>query len=79
MIFLIGGPPRVGKSRISNEIRQKHAMSVVSTDTLCAVLEKVLNPEAAPDLFVFDKFNRMHYFLRIKPIKSGHARSETMF
>ncbi len=39
MIFLLGGPPRVGKSIISSKIRQKHAVSVVSTDTLGAVLE----------------------------------------
>jgi len=57
MIFLLGGPPRVGKSKISSEIRQKHAVSVVSTDTLGAVLEKVLSPESAPDLFVFGKLN----------------------
>ena len=57
MIFLLGGPPRVGKSIISSEIRQKHAVSVVSTDTLGAVLENVLSPESAPDLFVFGKFN----------------------
>jgi 2-phosphoglycerate kinase len=43
MIFLLGGPPRVGKSIISSEIRQKHAVSVVSTDTLGAVLENVLS------------------------------------
>ena len=59
MIFLIGGPPRVGKSIISSEIRQKHAVSVVSTDTLGAVLENVLSPDTAPDLFVFGKFNEM--------------------
>jgi 2-phosphoglycerate kinase len=59
MIYLIGGPPRVGKSRISSEIRQKHAVSVVSTDTLGAVLESVLSPEAAPDLFVFGKVSEM--------------------
>ena len=59
MIFLLGGPPRVGKSIISSEIRQKHAVSVVSTDTLGAVLENVLSPDTAPDLFVFGKFNEM--------------------
>jgi 2-phosphoglycerate kinase len=59
MFFLLGGPPRVGKSIISREIQREHAMSVVSTDTLGAVLENVLSPEAAPDLFVFDKFNEM--------------------
>jgi len=68
MIFLIGGPPRVGKSIISSEIRQKHAVSVVSTDTLGAVLENVLSPEAAPDLFVFGRFHDMPMAERVKLI-----------
>ena len=66
MIFLLGGPPRVGKSIISSEIRQKHAVSVVSTDTLGAVLENVLSPEAAPDLFVFGKFTENAMVERVK-------------
>ena len=66
MIFLLGGPPRVGKSIIANEIRQKHAVSVVSTDTLGAVLENVLSPEAAPDFFVFARFNEMPMAERLK-------------
>ena len=35
MIFLIGGPPRVGKTTISSEIRQRYAISVVAG---CAIL-----------------------------------------
>jgi 2-phosphoglycerate kinase len=66
VIFLLGGPPRVGKSIISSEIRQKHAVSVVSTDTLGAVLENVLSPEVAPDLFVFGKFDEMPMDERVK-------------
>ena len=66
MIFLLGGPPRVGKSIISSEIRQKHAVSVVSTDTLGAVLENLLSPETAPDLFAFAKFNEMPMAERVK-------------
>ena len=66
MIFLLGGAPRVGKSIISSEIRQKHAVSVVSTDTLGAVLENALSPEAAPDLFVFSRFNAMPVAGRVK-------------
>ena len=73
MIFLIGGPPRVGKSIISNEIRQKHAVSVVSTDTLGAVLENVLSPELAPDLFAFGKFNKMPMAERVKLIMTDPA------
>jgi 2-phosphoglycerate kinase len=68
MIFLLGGPPRVGKSIISNEIRRKHAVSVVSTDTLSAVLENVMSPESAPDLFVFCRFNKMPMAERVKLI-----------
>jgi 2-phosphoglycerate kinase len=73
MIFLLGGPPRVGKSIISNEIRQKYAVSVVSTDTLGAVLENVLSPETVPDLFVFDKFNKMPMAKRVKLITKEPA------
>ena len=73
MIFLLGGPPRVGKSIIANEIRQKHAVSVVSTDSLGAVLENVLSPEVAPDLFVFDKFNKMPMTERVKLITKDPA------
>ena len=66
MIFLLGGAPRVGKSIISSEIRQKHAVSVVSTDTLGAVLENALSPESTPDLFVFSRFNEMPAADRVK-------------
>ena len=59
MIFLLGGAPRVGKSIIAAEIRRRYALSVVSTDTLGAVLEHVLSPETAPDLFLFARFNEM--------------------
>jgi 2-phosphoglycerate kinase len=59
VIFLLGGPPRVGKSIVSREIRQKYPVSVVSTDSLCAVLESVLSPEEEPDLFVLRRFREM--------------------
>ena len=59
---------RVGKSIISSEIRQKHAVSVVSTDTLGAVLENVLSPDTAPDLFAFGKFTEMSMSGRAKLI-----------
>jgi 2-phosphoglycerate kinase len=73
MIFLLGGPPRVGKSIIAGEIRRKRALSAVSTDTLGAVLESVLSPKAAPDLFVFDKFNKMPMTERIELITRDPA------
>jgi 2-phosphoglycerate kinase len=74
MIFLLGGPPRVGKSIIADKIRQKHAVSVVSTDTLGAVLESVLSPEAAPDLFVFGKFNELPMAERVKLMMKNPAK-----
>ncbi len=49
----------MGKSRIASAIRQQHAVSVVSTDTLGAVLEEMLSPEVVPDLFVFGRFHEM--------------------
>jgi 2-phosphoglycerate kinase len=73
MIFLIGGPPRVGKSILSGVIQQKRAVSVVSTDTLGAVLENVLSPEAAPELFVFGKFHEMPMAERVKLIMKDPA------
>ena len=63
----------MGKSIISNEIRQKHAVNVVSTDTLGAVLEHVLSPEAEPDLFVFRIFNRLPLAERVQLIKNDPA------
>lgn len=69
MILLLGGPPRVGKSIISGRLRQKYALSVVSTDTLGAVLENVLSPETTPDLFVFDKFNAKPMAEQVKLIR----------
>ena len=73
MIYLLGGPPRVGKSIIASEIQQQHAVSVISTDTLGAVLEHVLRPEEAPDLFVFAKFNEMSMGERVKVITQEPA------
>ena len=73
MIFLLGGAPRVGKSIISSEIQQRYAVSVVSTDSLGAVLENVLSPEATPDLFVFDKFNKMPVTERLQLITKDPA------
>ncbi len=73
MIFLLGGTPRVGKSIISSKIRQKYAVSVLSTDTLGAVLENVLSPDAEPDLFIFSKFNEMPLAERMKLLMEDPA------
>ena len=79
MIYLLGGPPRVGKSIISSEIRQKHALSVISTDTLAAVLQRALSPEAAPDLYVFEAFNQIPMAQRVQFItKEPAALVETV-
>lgn len=59
MIYLLGGPPRVGKSKISKLITAKHGISSVSTDSLGAVLENVLDPKTTPGLFAVTKFNEM--------------------
>ena len=59
MIYLLGGPPRVGKSIISKTITKKYEINVVSTDSLGAVLENVLDPESEPGLFGVNRFNEM--------------------
>ena len=59
MIYLLGGPPRVGKSIISRAITAEHGVNVVSTDSLGAVLETVLSPEVEPDLFIVSRLSGM--------------------
>jgi 2-phosphoglycerate kinase len=51
MIYLLGGPPRVGKSKIAGRFTATYGISSVSTDSLGAVLQSVLDPKAAPGLF----------------------------
>jgi 2-phosphoglycerate kinase len=65
MIYLLGGPPRVGKSIISKTITADHGVNVVSTDTLGAVLEAVLGPELAPDLFAVSRLEELTLAERI--------------
>ena len=59
MIYLLGGPPRVGKSIISRTITKEHGINVVSTDSLGAVLESVVDPEIEPGLFIMNRLNEM--------------------
>ena len=59
MIYFLGGPPRVGKSIIAKTISSKYRINVVSTDSLGAVLENVLDPELEPGLFIVNRFNEM--------------------
>ena len=65
MIYFLGGPPKVGKSIISKTITKKYGISVVSTDSLGAVLENILDPEIAPGLFIINRFNTMSEAERI--------------
>lgn len=74
MIYFIGGPPRVGKSIIARAITMKHGISAVSTDSLGAVLEAVLHPEAEPGLFVISRFNGMAEADRIELMVRNTAR-----
>jgi 2-phosphoglycerate kinase len=54
MIYLIGGPPRVGKSIVSRAIAKRRRVSAVSTDSLAAVLESVLGSGAEPRLHAIE-------------------------
>ena len=66
MIYLLGGPPRVGKSIIAKMITREYGISALSTDSLGASLESILEPEAAPDLFAVNRFNEMGEADRIR-------------
>ena len=74
MIYFIGGPPRVGKSIIAKAITTKHGISAVSTDSLGAVLETVLDPEAEPGLFAISRFNEMAEADRIELLARNATR-----
>lgn len=74
MIYFIGGPPRVGKSIIARAITMKHGISAVSTDSLGAVLETVLDPEAEPGLFAISRFNEMAEADRIRLMARNTTR-----
>ncbi len=65
MIYFLGGPPRVGKSIIAKTITSKYRINVVSTDSLGAVLENVVDPEREPGLFIVNRFNEMRVEDRI--------------
>ena len=66
MIYLLGGPPRVGKSKIAQRITARHGISSVSTDTLGAALEDVLDPQTAPGLFAVSRFDALPLADRIE-------------
>jgi len=74
MIYFVGGPPRVGKSIIARAVARQHGISAVSTDSLGAVLETVLDSEAEPGLFAVSKFNEMAESDRIRLMEENPAR-----
>lgn len=74
MIYFIGGPPRVGKSIIATELARRSGISAVSTDTLGAVLEAVIDPEEDPGLFAVTQFNELPETDRIRLMSENPAR-----
>ena len=74
MIYFVGGPPRVGKSIIAKAIARQHGISTVSTDSLGAVLETVLDPKAEPGLFAISRFNDMPEADRIRIMVENTTR-----
>ena len=74
MIYLIGGPPRVGKSIIAGAFARRRGLSAVSTDSLGAVLEAVADPGAVPGLFAVSRFNEMPEADRIELLVGNPTR-----
>lgn len=53
MIYLIGGPPRVGKTTLVKYLVQNHPMHAVSTDAIRYMLRRSVPKEALnPDIFI---------------------------
>ena len=74
MIYFIGGPPRVGKSIMASEVTRRRGISAVSTDSLGAVLEAVVDPERDPDLFAVVRFDEMAEVERIELLLKNQTR-----
>ncbi len=73
MNYLLGGPPRIGKSIIAGAIAVRRGVSVVSTDSLGAILESISSPEADPGLFCVARFNELPAARRLKVMKEDTA------
>jgi 2-phosphoglycerate kinase len=73
VIYFLGGPPRVGKSIIGRSITSKGRINVVSTDSLGAVLENVLDSDLEPGLFVVNRFYQMCVEDRIELLANNPA------
>jgi 2-phosphoglycerate kinase len=56
MIYLIGGSPRVGKTKLVNYVVREHPMHAVSTDAIRYMLRRTVPKEAiSPDIFIHFK------------------------
>lgn len=73
MIYLVGGPPRIGKSLIAEAITREHGIGSVATDSLGAVLEAVLSRESEPGLFGVNRLNEMPEADRIRLMEKNPA------
>jgi hypothetical protein len=51
MIYLIGGPPRLGKSTLAKRVRESIVGQSMNGDALAASLHAFLKPEWKPDIF----------------------------
>jgi 2-phosphoglycerate kinase len=74
MIYLLGGPPRIGKSTVAGLITRQRGISAVSTDSLAAVLESAVGPDAAPDLYSVTRFNSLADAEKIRLMRESPAR-----
>jgi 2-phosphoglycerate kinase len=74
VIYFVGGPPRVGKSIIATEVARRRGISAVSTDSLGAVLETVVDPGREPGLFAVSRFSEMAEADRIELLLKNPTR-----
>ncbi|MDZ7611328.1 MAG: hypothetical protein U5L10_01055 [Candidatus Moranbacteria bacterium] len=51
MIYLIGGPPKCGKTTLAKQLSRKKSIPWLSTDTLQSVIKPYLDPESLPEKF----------------------------
>ena len=57
-VFLIGGPPRVGKSLLAGKLAKKLNAQIVSTDSIRHAAKKVVDNKDS-DLFLINKHNEL--------------------
>ncbi len=56
--YLIGGPPRIGKSHLALRVVRKRPMYCVSADSVRDMLQRALNPADVPALFELRNISR---------------------